>query len=110
MKKELIHININDSSADEKIEKNVGYKPRFFVYPYYAVSMPSIPILRDDVGYELLFCGNSDSAFYYMGESIHSTNYNAFVKGEEPANCLIKRYTPRSGDDFAELIETIFAM
>lgn len=93
---------------NEKIEACVGYSPRFFVYPYYAVSMPSIPVLRDDIGYELLFCGNSDSAYRYMGESIHATNYNYFEKGVEPENYLIKRYTPRSGDDFAALVDTIF--
>lgn len=93
---------------NEKIEAYVGYSPRFFVYPYYAVSMPSIPVLRDDIGYELLFCGNSDSAYRYMGESIHATNYNPFKKGIEPENRFIKRYTPRSGDDFAALINTIF--
>lgn len=90
------------------IKRCVGYTPNFFVYPYYAVSMPSIPVLRDDLGYKLLFCGNSDSAHRYMGESIHESNYNPFTKGETPDNILIKRYTPRSGDDFPALISTIF--
>lgn len=93
---------------NKKIKSYVGYTPKFFVYPYYAVSMPSIPILRDDIGYKFLFCGNSDSAYRYMGESIHATNYNPFTKGEEPENCLIKRYAPRSGDDFSEIIDNIF--
>lgn len=93
---------------NEKLKECVGYTPRFFVYPFYAVSMPSIPVLRDDIGYELLFCGNSDSAYRYMGESIHQTNYNAFQKGTEPENRLIKRYTPRSGDDFPALVREIF--
>lgn len=101
---------INDlRPLNEKIASYVGYTPRFFVYPYYAVSMPSIPILRDDLGYELLFCGNSDSAFRYCGESVHASNYNPFVKGKAPADIMIKRYTPRSGDDFAKLVDTIFS-
>ena len=100
---------INDMEPlNQKIQSVVGYTPRFFVYPFYAVSMPSIPVLRDDLGYELLFCGNSDSTFRYCGESVHTTNYNPFKKGEEPADIMVKRYTPRSGDDFAELIKTIF--
>ena len=93
---------------NEKIAQYVGYEPTFFVYPYYAVSMPSIPILRDDVGYRLLFCGNSESTFRYCGESVHTTNYNLFQKGTEPEDIMIKRFTPRSGDDFPELINTIF--
>ena len=100
---------IDDLSAlNTKIENYVGYSPRFFVYPYYAVSMPSIPILRDDLGYQLLFCGNSDSVYRYGGESVHATNFNLFHKGEEPEDIIIKRYTPRSGDDFEMLIRTIF--
>ncbi len=96
------------SQLCDKIEAELGSPPRFFVYPYYAVSMPSIPILRDELGFELLFCGNSDSAFRYMGESIHASNYNPFVRGEMPESIMIKRYTPRSGDDFETLIDTIF--
>ena len=96
------------ASLNQKIEECVGYQPRFFVYPYYAVSMPSIPILRDDLGYELLFCGNSDSTYRYCGESVHMTNYNIFTKGEKPADIMIKRYTPRAGDDFEALVQTIF--
>lgn len=93
---------------NEKIRRYVGYRPSFFVYPYYAVSMPSIPILRDELGYQLLFCGDSNSTFRYCGESVHTTNYNAFVKGEAPEDVMIKRYTPRSGDDFEALMDTIF--
>ena len=93
---------------NKKIESYVGYMPNFFVYPYYAVSMPSIPILRDDLGYKLLFCGNSDSTYRYCGESIHLENYNLFNRGEEPKDIMIKRYTPRAGDDFQKLIDTIF--
>ena len=93
---------------NEKIESYVGYRPKFFVYPYYAVSMPSIPVLRDDLGYELLFCGDSDSVYRYCGESVHTSNYNLFKKGREPEDVMIKRYTPRTGDDFAALVEKIF--
>ena len=71
--------------------------------------MPSIPILRDDIGYRLLFCGNSKSTFRYCGDSIHTTNYNPFQKGSEPGDIMSKRYTPRSGDDFPELIDTMFS-
>lgn len=100
---------INDlKPLNEKIEEHLGYQPKFFVYPYYAVSMPSIPVLRDDVGYRLLFCGNSDSVYRYCGESVHMTNYNPFVQGEQPSDIIIKRYTPRSGDSIEELIKTIF--
>lgn len=93
---------------NEKIKSYVGYRPSFFVYPYYAVSMPSIPVLRDDLGYRLLFCGNSDSTFRYCGESVHTTNYNLFQKGKAPSDIMIKRYTPRTGDDFPALVDTIF--
>ena len=94
---------------NKKIKSYTGQVPRFFVYPYYAVSMPSIPILRDDLGYELLFCGNSDSTYRYCGESVHMTNYNLFEKGQTPEDIMIKRYTPRAGDDFEELVKTIFS-
>ena len=93
---------------NQKLEDCVGYGPKFFVYPYYAVSMESIPILQEEMGYEFLFCGNSESTRNYMGSSIHATNYNPFVKGEEPGDRMIKRYTPRSGDDFEALIHRIF--
>lgn len=93
---------------NKKLEKYCGYAPRFFAYPYYAVSMPSIPTMRDELGYEILFCGHSDSVYRYCGESVHLTNYNPFEKGREPADSIIKRYTPRSGDDFEALMKTIY--
>ncbi|MBR2900930.1 MAG: polysaccharide deacetylase family protein [Clostridia bacterium] len=93
---------------NEKIEKQCGYKPQFFSYPYYAVSLPSVPILRDDLGYKFLFVGNTKSAYRYFGYSIHYTNYNPFVKGDTPENSFIKRFAPQAGDDTNELIHTIF--
>lgn len=93
---------------NEKLQKYCGYKPAFFAYPYYAVSMPSVPVLRDDLGYRFLFVGNNDSSYRYCGEAIHETAYNPFIKGQEPETCLIKRFSPKSGDDFAALISEIF--
>lgn len=102
---------INDMTPlNEKIQRYCGYKPTFFAYPYYAISMPSVPTLRDTLGYRFLFVGNNDSSFRYCGEAIHETAYNPFVKGQEPETCLIKRFSPRSGDDFAALIREIFAV
>lgn len=93
---------------NEKLKEYCGYKPAFFAYPYYAISMASVPVLRDDLGYRFLFVGNNDSAFRYCGEAIHQTGYNPFKSGEEPETCLIKRFSPKTGDNFAVMMREIF--
>ena len=101
---------VNDMQPlNEKIQEYCGYKPAFFAYPYYAISMASVPTLRDELGYRFLFVGNNDSSFRYCGEAIHETSYNPFTKGKTPESCLIKRFSPETGDDFAALMKQIFA-
>lgn len=96
------------SPLNKKIEKYCGYAPDFFAYPFYAISMPSIPVLSNDLGYKFLFAGESERVYRYCGESVHLNNSNNFEKGKKPSDNIIKRYTPHTGDDFAEIVNTIF--